>query len=345
MHKTAILALLATLPALAQSAPAEGTAILEAARLKGEQVAKARAAHVEAGKNSFDFKADVAKDLAGIAAQLGTETRPAVRQALLVAQLYYLRLARQKPSAAQVAMTLKEVPPVFQGWALDKGLLVALGGWAPEAGPYLAQARAQHPDGATRRLLLFEDFTEMLDVSTDAGWMTSYEALQKDFPGSPEAVKAADRMAAERKTAVGAPAPAFSAPALDDPKTVYTLATFKGKYVLMDFWATWCPDCRAEMPGMEKAYARFKGKGLEILSLSFDRKVEHIAPYRKHPETPMAWKHVFLDQGFKNTISEAYGVKSIPKPVLVGPDGRIVATGGQLHGANLEKTLEQFLGK
>jgi thiol-disulfide isomerase/thioredoxin len=355
MKTSALLTLLVSigLPVLSQPAPtavpveSELNAVLSEARVKGQRIQQARAAHIEAGKSSRDFKADVAPDLADLFLRLAKERRPVLRQALIVSQLFLLRQARETPAPELLAMVFREVPATFGGWALDKGLLLSLAAWAPgTSDTYLATARAGFPDGAVRRNLLFEYFTEMIDTSTEPAWRPSYEALQKDFSGSPEAVKAAERLASESKTAVGVMAPAFSVPALKaGPKTRYTLATFKGHYVLLDFWASWCPDCVAEMPAVHKAYARFKGKGLEILSLSFDRKVEHIAPYRKHPATPMPWKHTFLEGAFKNPLSEAYGVKSIPKPVLVGPDGRIVANGGQLHGANLEKTLETFLGK
>jgi len=334
-------------PVLAATAPggsADAAAVLQEAAAKGQAVAKARAAHIEAGRNSIDFKGDVTRELAGISARLATETQAPVRQALLVAQLYYLRLARQTPSAEQLALTLKEVPPTAPAWALDKGLLPALGTWAPKASAgYLAEARAHQPDGPTRRSLLFEHFTEMVDTGAEADWRPSFEALQKDFAGSVEALKAQDRLTAELKTAVGVQAPAFTATSLEG--LPITLDTFKGKFVLIDFWATWCPDCRAGMPSMMKAYGRFKDKGLNILSLSFDRKVEHIAPYRANPATSMPWSHAFLPQGFKNPISEAYGVRSIPKPVLIGPDGRVIATGGDLHGEKLERTLERILGK
>jgi thiol-disulfide isomerase/thioredoxin len=340
-----LLAFLAV-PALAVPGTPDGDAagVLDTVKAKAAEVAKARAAHIEAGKPSLEFRGDVAKELAFMAKRLETETRPAVRQALLVAQLYLNRVGRQTPNAALLAATFKEVPATAGAWAVDKGLLLALDGWAPApAKAYLAEARAKQPDGDIRRGLLFEHFTVMLDTTTGNGWKPSYDALLADFPASAEAAKAKDRLASEQKTAVGAMAPAFEVVSLEDPAVKYTLASFKGKYVLLDFWASWCPDCHAEMPVLHQAWVQFQGKGLELLSLSFDRKVGHIAPYRQRPGLAMPWKHTFLESGFKNPVSEAYGVKSIPKAVLVGPDGRIVANGGELHGANLAKTLEKYL--
>ena len=355
MNRIAALALLTalglpvsaeTVPAPANSEAVDAAAVLKAAQAKAQEVAKARAAHVEAGNPSSTFRVDLGRERAVLVARLRKETRPLVRQALIVTQLYHDRLARQTPPAPLLALALKEVPATAAAWAVDKDLLLALEGWAPEASAaYLAQARAGHPDAGLRRNLLFAHFTVMIDTGTEAGWRPPFEVLQKVFPGSPEALKAQDRLASELKTAVGIPAPAFSVPSLEDPAQRFTLATFKGSYVLLDFWATWCPDCHAEMPVLHQAYARFQAKGLQILSLSFDRKVEHIAPYRTHAATPMPWKHAFLEGGFKNPLSLAYGVKSIPKPVLVGPDGRIVANGGDLHGAKLAQTLEKFLGQ
>ena len=355
MKKTILLPLLAgiCLPALCQPAPDvfaglkdPALAVLRGAKAKGEAVLQARAAHIEAGRNSKDFKGDVGKDVASLAAQLTTETSPVLRQALIVSQLYLLRLGKETPAPELLAATFSEVPAVFPGWALDKGLVLSLATWAPElAGPYLATARASFPDPDVRAYLLFEYFTEMIDTRPETLWRPAYDALQKTLPRSLEAQKATDRLAAERKTAVGELTPAFDVVSLEDPALHYTPGSFKGHYVLLDFWATWCPDCAVEMPALHAAYARFKGKGLEILSLSFDRKVTHIAPYRLRAATPMPWKHTFLEGAFKNPLSEAYGVKSIPKPVLVGPDSRIVATGGELHGAMLEKTLEKFLGQ
>jgi thiol-disulfide isomerase/thioredoxin len=207
------------------------------------------------------------------------------------------------------------------------------------------QARAKHPDPAIRSLLLFEYFWDRLDAKDESAWKPAYATLQSEFAATKQAKQARDILDSVQKTAIGQPAPAFSLKALGDAQTAYTLDTFKGRYLLIDFWATWCPPCRAEMPGLHAAWAKFKAKPFDILSLSFDRRVGHIAPFRAQAATPMPWKHAFLEGGFQNPLSEAYGVKGIPKPLLIGPDGKIVASGNDLRGPKLEQTLEKFLGK
>lgn len=342
-----LICLMTALPALQAPAPVTApAAILEAARAKAKSVMEDRAAHLKAGKNSKDFKGDCTRELADLDARLATEKQPELRQALLVSKLYHLQLAKLEPSPAFLAQVQKEVPATTPAWGLDPGLILQFADeTAPGWGPYVTEARAHHADPGVRRHLLFEYFWDRLDAKDEGAWKPAFDTLQSEFASSRQANQAKELLESEQKTGIGRPAPAFSLQALGDPNTTYTLASFKGRYVLLDFWATWCPPCRAEMPMMHAAWEQFKGKPFDILSLSFDRKVEHIAPYRQQAATPMPWKHAFIEGGFQNPVSTAYGVKGIPKPLLIGPDGTIVASGTQLRGKNLAQTLATFLGK
>jgi thiol-disulfide isomerase/thioredoxin len=327
-------------------APAnEAQAVLDAARAKAKSVMEARATHMQAGKNTKDFRSDCAKELTDLDARLAAEKRPDVRQALLVSTLYHLQLAKTPPSAALLEQVKREVPPTASAWSLDAGLITARveadeAGW----GAYAAEARARHADAGVRRTLLFDHFLARQDVGDEAGTKVAFRDIQTQFPG-PLTQRAQAFLDAEAKTTPGHRAPAFALKALGDPGTTYTLDSFKGRYLLVDFWATWCPDCRKEMPEFHAAWARFQGKPLDFLSLSFDRRAEHVPAFRQQSATPMPWKHAFIEGGFKNPLADAYGVMSIPKALLIGPDGTILASGAALRGPKLQGTLEKFLGK
>ena len=289
---------------------------------------------MKAGKNTKDFRGDCTKELADLDARLAIEKGPDVHQALLVSKLYHLQLAKIDPPPPFLDLIQQDVPPTASVWSLEPSLILQLADeQAPGWGPYVMQARAKHPDPAIRSLLLFE---YLLGPPGCQRRGRLEGRLQHPADGihrhDRQAKKAKEILDSAQKTAIGHAAPAFSVTALGDAKTSYTLDTFKGRYLLIDFWATWCPPCRAEMPGLHAAWARFKGRPFDILSLSFDRRVEHIAPFRAQAATPMPWKHAFLEGGFQNPLSEAYGVKGIPKPLLIGPDGRIVASGNDLRG-------------
>jgi peroxiredoxin len=342
-----LLCVMTALPAMQASAPNhDAQAVLDTARAKAKSVMEARTAHIQAGKNTMDFRGDCTKELADLDARLAVEKRPEVRQALLVSKLFHLQLAKIEPTKTFLDSIQKEVPPTAMAWSLDPGLLTA----RVEADPsgwdaYVTEARTRHPDAALRRSLLFDHFLARLEAGDKPGWEAALQAIQTQFPGSPLALKVQAFLDAEAKTSPGRPAPAFSLRALGKPTTTYTLDTFKGRYLLIDFWATWCPDCRTEMQNLHAAWSKFKARPFDILSLSFDRRVEHIAPFRAQAVTPMPWKHAFIQGGFQNPLSKAYGVMGIPKPLLIGPDGKILASGADLRGAKLERTLEKFLGK
>ena len=117
------------------------------------------------------------------------------------------------------------------------------------------------------------------------------------------------------------------------------LAEYKGKVLLIDFWATWCGPCMGELPNVIAAYDKFHGKGFEILGISLD---EDKAAFEKCiADRKMSWRHHFDGGGWKNEIAQAYGVQSIPATYLVGKDGKIVAM--NLRGPALEKELTKLL--
>jgi peroxiredoxin len=118
------------------------------------------------------------------------------------------------------------------------------------------------------------------------------------------------------------------------------LSAFKGKYVLLDFWASWCKPCRMENPNVVKVYNKFKNKNFTVLGVSLDQSKD---AWVKAIETDkLAWNHVSDLQQWNNAVAQMYHIQSIPGNFLIDPNGKIVAR--DLRGEDLEKKLCELIG-
>lgn len=136
-----------------------------------------------------------------------------------------------------------------------------------------------------------------------------------------------------RKTDIGSTAPDFVLQT-PDGKNV-SLKDFRGKYVLLDFWASWCGPCLREVPNIKKIYDLYHSKGFEILSVSLDdNKDSWVDAIEKYD---LNWNHVSSLKGWKCPIVKLYSISGVPAMFLLDKEGRIIASG--LRGKELEKQV------
>lgn len=137
----------------------------------------------------------------------------------------------------------------------------------------------------------------------------------------------------------GDAAPDFEAPDILGEQV--KLSDFKGKWVVIDFWASWCKDCRAELPAMKKLYAKFDPLGVQFLGVSFDTDKQALVDFGVDNE--IEWLTVCNEIKMKeNPISAAFGIKWIPTLILVDPEG--VFKGFAFHAEDMDKMLANQLG-
>ncbi len=138
---------------------------------------------------------------------------------------------------------------------------------------------------------------------------------------------------------VGSPAPEITLP--DPNGTPVKLSSFRGKYVLVDFWASWCKPCRQENPNVVKAFNRFKDKNFAILGVSLDRPGQKDDWTKAIMQDKLTWTHVSDLMYWNSPVVPLYNISGIPYNVLVDPEGKII--GEKLFGEALEEKLAEVL--
>jgi peroxiredoxin len=165
-----------------------------------------------------------------------------------------------------------------------------------------------------------------------------YDGLSPAVKGSTAGKALADKLAIAAKTSIGATARDFTQN--DTLGKPVSLSAFRGKYVLLDFWASWCGPCRAENPNVVSAYMKYHPKGFEILSVSLDRPGDKDKWLKAIHADGLTWTHVSDLQFWQNAVAVEYGIQAIPQNFLIDPQGKIIGKG--LRGDDLEKKLGEI---
>ncbi|HBE01855.1 MAG TPA: hypothetical protein DC049_05195 [Spirochaetia bacterium] len=151
--------------------------------------------------------------------------------------------------------------------------------------------------------------------SLDKGKFTKYlTGLEKNIQ------RKITRNQAELTIAKGKAAPLFELSLMDGKE--FSLENKKNKFILIDFWATWCAPCKKEIPNLERVFNETEREKLEIIGISLDQKKDVLKQYLSENNIP--WNIAFLEGGFNSELAGQYGVTGIPKIILINPNGEIV---------------------
>ena len=190
----------------------------------------------------------------------------------------------------------------------------------------VAQALEQVPTGNELALQAYKSFGKTLAGSSNA----AVSSLAKKFDG-----------VVRRLELLGSPME-IEGPLLDG--SAFDQAKFSGKVVLVDFWATWCGPCVAELPNVLENYKKYHDKGFEVVGVSLDNSREALEKFMKAREIP--WEVIFEDtpegHGWNNSLAQKYGVMGIPTVILIGKDGNVISLNAR--GPMLGQLLAEQLG-
>jgi len=302
-----------------------------------QAVSEYRKAH----ENTKDFKFDWSETVAMLKDKMNNETDLIVQQFAAIQLGALISYRADVDSVSKVAI-IDLLPANSTMWAAGANLPMMLIRDAEKLKIFMEALTKENPDRVVRAVAL-GNMAMMANYQGDKEAAKEYyNKLKSDYGDVGEIQQYLKQLDPNKRIMAGKTVPDFELTLMGSAEKISN-KTLLGKFYLVDFWAVWCGPCVGEMEHLHKAYEKFKDK-IIFLSLSLDRKIEEVTKFRAE-KWKMPWLHAFMGDEVNTQVTKTFEVMSIPKPILINTDGKIVATGGDLRGDKLEKILEKYLLK
>lgn len=167
--------------------------------------------------------------------------------------------------------------------------------------------------------LLTKIETDIKDPAMDENFRS---ILSQQIQGQRQQMAEMAAQAVKNEKMKGQPSPSFAYENFKGGTT--KLEDFKGKYVYIDVWATWCGPCRQEIPFLQKVEEKYHGKKIEFVSISVDQMKDHEKWKKMVADKSLGGVQLFADKDWSSAFVQAYGINSIPRFLLIGPDGKVI---------------------
>ena len=301
------------------------------------KTAEAATAALEVAQLAMMTKDEATAKAALAGADFGAADLPTTIRAMMAANTF--KLTEQRDTLLQTAKTRAAREPVEARFELVTAIALGLKD-QPAADALVAEieASAKTDDDKAAVALGKAMQTRRSSGKPKPETVALLEAVAKTWPSTAAGKKAAAKLMAANLGPGAEPVP-FTAKDLDGKDVAP--ADYKGKVLLIDFWATWCGPCMAELPHVLEAYEQHHAAGFEILGISLDRANDEEKLRKTIADKGMSWRHVFDGKYWQAEVAQLYDVSSIPFTVLVGKDGKVVAT--NLRGAKLGEAVKAAL--